>query len=59
MRLRNKDGPRGKVSFVLGNTNQNMSPGRDVSPSPGEGGTVNQHRVRGREVNERGRRTRW
>ena len=59
MRLMNKDRPGREERLTFSDTNQILSPGRDVTPSPGEGGIVIQHRARGRDVNGRGGRTRW
>ena len=48
VRHRHRSGSRGKKRFTLSHTNQNMDPWRDVTPSPGGGGIVNQLRT-GRE----------
>ena len=58
VRHRRRSGTRGKISFILSHTNQNMGPRRDVTPSPGGGGIVNQLRTRRSDVNGRSGRTR-
>ena len=59
VRHRHRSGSRGKKSFILSHTNQNMGPWRDVTPSLGGGGIVNQLRARRRDVDGRSGRTRW
>ena len=55
VRHMDKGGPRGEVSFILSDTNQNMSPGRDVTPSPGGRG----NRQPAQDERERCQWTRW
>ena len=54
MRIMSKDRPRGEERLILSNTNQNMRPRRDVTPSPGKGGVTINLMTRGRDSNGRG-----